>query len=172
MTSKRTGRKRKRDEDEEEEAKIAPTPRKRGRPRKERKESETPAPKAKGKRGRPRKKPAEDAEESKESPSEKNQTKKRKQEVKEPPPKEKKKPSKIIEEWKWEGWKEIYLVGTEWENYDSVFNVPWNFDHLYESLDEGELYELGKKHPIYLFGCTERKYSHNLYFIDQHQQLN
>jgi hypothetical protein len=57
----------------------------------------------------------------------------------------------------WELWKDIYLVGTEWDNYDSVFDVDWDFDHLKEALDEdGELYKAGSKHAVYLFGVTER----------------
>eukprot|EP01089_Gocevia_fonbrunei_P006765 TRINITY_DN1771_c0_g2_i2.p1 TRINITY_DN1771_c0_g2~~TRINITY_DN1771_c0_g2_i2.p1 ORF type:complete len:366 (-),score=81.03 TRINITY_DN1771_c0_g2_i2:73-1170(-) len=56
----------------------------------------------------------------------------------------------------WDVWTQIYLVGTEWENYDSVFDIQWDFSHLREALEEGgELYELGKKHPVYLFGSTE-----------------
>jgi hypothetical protein len=56
----------------------------------------------------------------------------------------------------WSLWKEIYLVGTEWENYDAVFDINWDFDHLKEALDEsGELNEAGAKHPVYLFGVTE-----------------
>lgn len=56
----------------------------------------------------------------------------------------------------WQLWKDIYLVGTEWENYDSVFDVDWDFDHLKEALEEdGDLYEAGSKHAVYLFGVTE-----------------
>lgn len=59
----------------------------------------------------------------------------------------------------WTLWKEIYLVGTEWENYDSVFDVDWDFNHLKEALEEGGyLYAAGEKHPVYLFGVTERTY--------------
>jgi len=59
-------------------------------------------------------------------------------------------------EYLWEEWKEIYLVGTEWENYDQVFEINWDFSHLEEALAEGGLLrEFGKKHPVYLFGSTE-----------------
>ncbi len=61
---------------------------------------------------------------------------------------------------KWDVWKQIYLVGTEWHNYDSVFDVDWDFSHLQEGLEEdGELYNVGTKHPVYLFGVTERNSS-------------
>jgi hypothetical protein len=62
----------------------------------------------------------------------------------------------------WQLWKDIYLVGTEWENYDSVFDVDWDFDHLKEALEEdGDLYEAGSKHAVYLFGVTERACPHH-----------
>jgi len=57
------------------------------------------------------------------------------------------------EEIYWKGWKQIYLIGTEWENYDAVYDIDWDFDHLNEHLVEGFLSE--SKHPKYLFGTTE-----------------
>lgn len=52
----------------------------------------------------------------------------------------------------WRGWKEIFLVGTEWQNYEQVFKVKWDFEHLHEKLDE----PITKKpFDVYLWGTTE-----------------
>ncbi|KAJ4715576.1 ATP/GTP binding protein [Melia azedarach] len=49
-------------------------------------------------------------------------------------------------------WKEVFPVGTEWDQLDSVYQFKWNFSNLEEAFEEGgKLY--GKK--VYLFGCTE-----------------
>lgn len=43
-------------------------------------------------------------------------------------------------------------MGTEWELYDSVYDIDWDFTNLEEAFKEGgKLY--GEK--VYLFGCTE-----------------
>lgn len=57
---------------------------------------------------------------------------------------------------KWEDWKEVYLVGTEWHNYDEAFKVDWDFEHVEKQLSEGDLAsdKLVGKH-VYLFGSTE-----------------
>ena len=47
----------------------------------------------------------------------------------------------------------MYFVGTEWENYEKIFSVTWNFDHLREEMESGELFH-GKQ--VYLFGTSER----------------
>lgn len=49
-------------------------------------------------------------------------------------------------------WKEVFPVGTEWDQLDAVYQFNWNFSNLEEAFEEdGKLY--GKK--VYLFGCTE-----------------
>lgn len=59
----------------------------------------------------------------------------------------------LVEEQTWTGWHDIYFIGTEWENYESVFQKNWNFDHLKEKVYDGDLAQ-GK--ITYLFGATER----------------
>lgn len=54
-------------------------------------------------------------------------------------------------------WKEAFPVGTEWDQYDSVYNIDWDFHHLEEALEEGG--ELHNKR-VYLFGCTEPQLVH------------
>lgn len=53
----------------------------------------------------------------------------------------------------WRGWKEIYLCGTELEEYEKVYSIPWNFNHLKHELDEGT--HKGNYKYCYLFGSTE-----------------
>ncbi|XP_052198074.1 protein HEAT INTOLERANT 4-like isoform X2 [Diospyros lotus] len=49
-------------------------------------------------------------------------------------------------------WKQVFPVGTEWDQLDHVYQYNWNFSNLEGAFEEGgELY--GKK--VYLFGCTE-----------------
>lgn len=48
-------------------------------------------------------------------------------------------------------WKDVYLTGTEWDQLQLVYNINWEFDHLDEALNEGDLVE--KK--VLLFGATE-----------------
>lgn len=49
-------------------------------------------------------------------------------------------------------WKEVFPVGTEWDELDRLYQYKWNFSNLENAFDEGgELH--GKK--VYLFGCTE-----------------
>lgn len=55
----------------------------------------------------------------------------------------------------WKHWKQIFLVGTEWETYDSVYDIVWDFDHLNEDLVEGFLSK--SPNPKYIFGSTESK---------------
>ena len=40
----------------------------------------------------------------------------------------------VIVDRKWQDWKEIYLVGTEWYAYDGVYDIEWDFDHLRKQL--------------------------------------
>lgn len=51
----------------------------------------------------------------------------------------------------WEGWKDIFFVGTEFSNYDMIFEQDWRFEHLAHELTEGEL----AQGNVYLFGGTE-----------------
>lgn len=49
-------------------------------------------------------------------------------------------------------WKEVFPVGTEWDQLHLVYQYNWNFTNLENAFEEGgELH--GKK--VYLFGCTE-----------------
>jgi len=57
------------------------------------------------------------------------------------------------EEVYWKDWKKIFLVGTEWENYDAIYDIDWDFDHLCEDLTEGYLSE--SPNTKYVFGTTE-----------------
>ncbi|KAL0213083.1 hypothetical protein RCL1_006709 [Eukaryota sp. TZLM3-RCL] len=52
---------------------------------------------------------------------------------------------------KWEGWKDIYFIGTEWDNYEMIFDVDWDFSNLEHELTEGKL----KDKKVFLFGQTE-----------------
>jgi hypothetical protein len=71
--------------------------------------------------------------------------------------KEKKKKAIVsIEESYWNGWKQIYLVGTEWDLYDEVYKYNWDFTHLQNKLQDENDTELNGKY-LYLFGVTERK---------------
>ncbi|KAH9669681.1 protein HEAT INTOLERANT 4 [Citrus sinensis] len=49
-------------------------------------------------------------------------------------------------------WKEVFPVGTEWDQLDSVYQFKWNFSNLEDAFEEGGVL-YGKK--VYLFGCTE-----------------
>merc|ERR1711916_29875 len=56
----------------------------------------------------------------------------------------------------WNGWEEVFLCGTEWENFSLVYNTEWkwDFDHLYDDLvDESGDFSSAKK--VYIFGTTE-----------------
>ncbi|GMH25128.1 hypothetical protein Nepgr_026971 [Nepenthes gracilis] len=49
-------------------------------------------------------------------------------------------------------WKEVFPVGTEWDQLDTVYQFNWNFSNLENAFEEGgDLH--GKR--VYLFGCTE-----------------
>lgn len=49
-------------------------------------------------------------------------------------------------------WKEAFPVGTEWDQYDRVYEINWDFSNLEEAFEDGGVLH-GKK--VYLFGCTE-----------------
>ncbi|KAL3524713.1 hypothetical protein ACH5RR_013085 [Cinchona calisaya] len=52
-------------------------------------------------------------------------------------------------------WKQVFPVGTEWEQLELVYHYKWSFHSLEVAFEEGgELY--GKK--VYLFGCTEPQF--------------
>lgn len=63
----------------------------------------------------------------------------------------------------WNEWKEIFLVGTEWNIYEQTYNVNWDFDHLFEKLASKEDKDFNGKY-LYLFGSTERKLKKKLNF--------
>mmetsp|Transcript_7227 Transcript_7227/g.22023 ORF Transcript_7227/g.22023 Transcript_7227/m.22023 type:complete len:294 (-) Transcript_7227:79-960(-) len=50
-----------------------------------------------------------------------------------------------------EVWKEVFLVGTEWDQFGDVDKYDWDFDHLDDAINDGEL----KEGKLYLFGSTE-----------------
>eukprot|EP00475_Leptophrys_vorax_P034210 TRINITY_DN5494_c0_g1_i1.p1 TRINITY_DN5494_c0_g1~~TRINITY_DN5494_c0_g1_i1.p1 ORF type:complete len:294 (-),score=50.71 TRINITY_DN5494_c0_g1_i1:211-1092(-) len=54
-------------------------------------------------------------------------------------------------------WKEAFPVGTEWDQYDKVYEIDWDFSNLDEAFDEGGVLH-GKR--VYLFGCTEPQLVH------------
>ena len=60
------------------------------------------------------------------------------------------------EEVYWKEWKDVFLVGTEWDNYDALYDIEWDFDHLNEDITEGFLHE--SPNTKYVFGTTECKY--------------
>jgi hypothetical protein len=62
------------------------------------------------------------------------------------------KPVVLTKEATWEGWKDVYFIGTEWDNYHKIFEHDWDFDHLQEKIFDGDLAQ-GK--TAYLFGSTE-----------------
>eukprot|EP00258_Populus_trichocarpa_P006626 XP_002310600.1 protein HEAT INTOLERANT 4 [Populus trichocarpa] len=49
-------------------------------------------------------------------------------------------------------WKQIFPVGTEWDQLDKVYGFNWNFSNLENAFEEGGVLH-GK--IVYLFGCTE-----------------
>ncbi|XP_020964905.1 uncharacterized protein LOC107613721 isoform X1 [Arachis ipaensis] len=49
-------------------------------------------------------------------------------------------------------WREVFLVGTEWDQLDSVYQYKWSFSNLEDAFEEGGVLH-GKR--VYLFGCTE-----------------
>lgn len=49
-------------------------------------------------------------------------------------------------------WKEVYLAGTEWNQFADVDKYDWDFEHLDDALNDGAL----AKGSVYLFGSTER----------------
>eukprot|EP00741_Cyanophora_paradoxa_P003421 tig00000704_g3324.t1 len=68
------------------------------------------------------------------------------------------KPDEYVED-KEEVWRNVFLVGTEWDQLDDVYaKYKWNFDHLDEALEEGELSANDSQRgneSVYLFGTTE-----------------
>ncbi|KAH7283340.1 hypothetical protein KP509_34G002200 [Ceratopteris richardii] len=52
-------------------------------------------------------------------------------------------------------WKEAFPVGTEWDQYDRVYELEWDFSHLEDAFEENGILH-GKK--VYLFGCTEPQF--------------
>ncbi|KAL3829401.1 hypothetical protein ACJIZ3_018203 [Penstemon smallii] len=49
-------------------------------------------------------------------------------------------------------WEQVFPVGTEWDQLDTVYQYKWNFSNLEDAFEEGgELYNK----TVYLFGCTE-----------------
>jgi hypothetical protein len=61
---------------------------------------------------------------------------------------------KLTQDRKWTGWKDIFLLGTEWENIEKVYQYEWDFDHL-EAMLNDETSILYEKKKIHLFGGTE-----------------
>ncbi|KAG5528585.1 hypothetical protein RHGRI_029315 [Rhododendron griersonianum] len=52
-------------------------------------------------------------------------------------------------------WKQVFPVGTEWEQLTKLYKYKWDFSNLENAFEEGgELY--GQK--VYLFGCTEPQF--------------
>ncbi|KAL3630111.1 Protein HEAT INTOLERANT 4 [Castilleja foliolosa] len=49
-------------------------------------------------------------------------------------------------------WQQVFPVGTEWDQLDTVYQYKWNFSNLEGAFEEGG--ELHNK-KVYLFGCTE-----------------
>lgn len=49
-------------------------------------------------------------------------------------------------------WKQVFPVGTEWDQLDLLSEYKWNFSNLEDAFDEGGVLH-GKK--VYLFSCTE-----------------
>ncbi|XP_024978797.1 protein HEAT INTOLERANT 4 [Cynara cardunculus var. scolymus] len=49
-------------------------------------------------------------------------------------------------------WKQVFPVGTEWDQLDLLSEYKWNFSNLEEAFEEGGVLH-GKK--VYLFSCTE-----------------
>jgi hypothetical protein len=49
-------------------------------------------------------------------------------------------------------WKEAFPVGTEWDQYERVYEINWDFSNLEAAFEEGGVLH-GKK--VFLFGCTE-----------------
>ncbi|KAL3623712.1 hypothetical protein CASFOL_032528 [Castilleja foliolosa] len=49
-------------------------------------------------------------------------------------------------------WQQVFPVGTEWDQLDTVYQYKWNFCNLEDAFEEGG--ELHNK-TVYLFGCTE-----------------
>lgn len=54
-------------------------------------------------------------------------------------------------------WKEAFPVGTEWDQYDKVYEINWDFSNLEKAFEEGGILH-GKR--VYLFGCTEPQLVH------------
>lgn len=54
-----------------------------------------------------------------------------------------------------EPWKQVYLVGTEWNIYNKAYEEEWDFSHFHQDLSVGSLAEMGEENPVYLFGVTE-----------------
>ncbi|MCO5577757.1 hypothetical protein L7F22_031589 [Adiantum nelumboides] len=52
-------------------------------------------------------------------------------------------------------WKDAFPVGTEWDQYDRVYDLEWDFSHLEEAFGENGILH-GKK--VFLFGCTEPQF--------------
>ncbi|KAJ7513651.1 hypothetical protein O6H91_23G008800 [Diphasiastrum complanatum] len=54
-------------------------------------------------------------------------------------------------------WKEAFPVGTEWDQYDHVYEIDWDFSNLEDAFEEGGILH-GKR--VYMFGCTEPQLVH------------
>ena len=54
----------------------------------------------------------------------------------------------------WRGWRDVFPIGTEWENMKGLDEVEWDFGHLREDMLHGELSALND--PVYFFCSTER----------------
>ncbi|XP_042494992.1 protein HEAT INTOLERANT 4-like [Macadamia integrifolia] len=54
-------------------------------------------------------------------------------------------------------WQAAFLVGTEWDQLDSVYQLKWNFSNLENAFEEGGVLH-GKK--VYLFSVTEPQMVH------------
>ncbi|KAJ8902182.1 hypothetical protein NDN08_006590 [Rhodosorus marinus] len=50
-----------------------------------------------------------------------------------------------------DAWKEVYLAGTEWDQFSDVDRYPWDFGHLDDAINEGNL----KDGKLFVFGTTE-----------------
>lgn len=63
----------------------------------------------------------------------------------------------VSEDEAWSEWKGIYFAGTEWENYDRIFDYPWTFEHVWKYLSEREKgTDDGSK--LFVFGVTEPQF--------------
>lgn len=54
-------------------------------------------------------------------------------------------------------WKEAFPVGTEWDQYEKVYEIEWDFSNLEREISSGGKLQ-GQR--VYLFGCTEPQLLH------------